>query len=179
MNEFSDLEIMRRIQSGETQLMGILYERHKLSLFNYFLRCTSDRVISEDMVHNVFLKVMKNTHNFSGTGEFRYWLFRIARNSWIDNTKKKEPVLKAVALDGVHHKSSFLDEPDTSIMEQRKAKLRNALECLSEEKRDAIILSRYQGMDYKMIAEISDCTESAVKSRVMRGLSEIRKMVNG
>lgn len=179
MNEFSDLEIMRRVQSGETQLMGILYERHKSSLFSYFLRCTNSHSKSEDMVHNVFLKVMKNTHSFNGTGEFRYWLFRIARNSWIDKTKKKEPALKAVALESVHHQGTTNNDTGAvDIVEVRKAKLRKALESLSEEKRDAIILSRYQGMDYKTIAEISDCTESAVKSRVMRGLGEIRKLVN-
>lgn len=160
--------------------MGILYERHKASLFSYFLRCTNSRVRSEDMVQNVFLKVMKNTHNFNGTGEFRYWLFRIARNSWIDKTKKKEPMLRAVALESVHHEGSEQHASgEKDIVEIRKAKLRKALESLSEEKRDAIILSRYQGMDYKTIAEISDCTESAVKSRVMRGLTEIREMVKG
>lgn len=170
---------MRRVQSGETQLMGILYERHKLSLFNYFLRCTNNRERSEDMVHNVFLKVMKNIKHFNGTGEFRYWLFRIARNSWIDNAKKKEPMLKAVALENVQvEKFTKHDGGEAGIKEQRKAMLQKALDCLSEEKRDAIILSRYQGLDYKTIAEISNCTESAVKSRVMRGLTEIRKMVN-
>ena len=170
---------MKRVQSGDTQLMGILYERHKTSLFNYFLRCTNNRVRSEDMVQNVFLKVLRNIHNFNGTGEFRYWLFRIARNSWIDKTKSKEPVMKAVAFENDHDQvQNFETTGETGIKELRKLKLRKALECLSEEKRDAIILSRYQGLDYKTIAEISDCTESAVKSRVMRGLTEIRKMVN-
>jgi len=123
---------------------------------------------------------MKNVHHFKGSGEFKYWLFRIARNSWIDKAKSKEPVLKAVALESDRDDLSTSDESDAlSIKEMRKVKLRKALECLSDEKRDAIIMSRYQGMDYKTIAEISDCTESAVKSRVMRGLGEIRKLVNG
>jgi len=179
LNEYNDLEIMRRVQSGETQLMGILYERHKLNLFNYFLRCTNSRAKSEDMVHNVFLKVMKNVKHFNGTGEFKYWLFRIARNIWIDNTKKKEPMLKAVSIDHVQMDNDHQDETgDRSMKELQKIKLQKALRCLSEEKRDAIILSRYQGLDYKTIAEISNCTESAVKSRIMRGLGEIRKLVN-
>lgn len=179
MNNYSDLEIMRRVQSGETQLMGILYERHKLNLFNYFLRCTNSRAKSEDMVHNVFLKVMKNVKHFDGSGEFRYWLFRIARNAWIDNTKKKEPVLKAVAIENVQIDVEDQNQyREQGIKEQQKIKLQKALRCLSEEKREAIILSRYQGLDYKTIAEISNCTESAVKSRIMRGLGEIRKLVN-
>jgi len=178
LNEYSDSEIMRRAQSGETQLMGILYERHKMGLYNYFLRCTNDRTRSEDMVHNVFLKVMKNVHHFKGSGEFKYWLFRIARNSWIDNSKSKDPVLKAVALEGARTNiAESYDNDEDNVTSTRKAKLQKALENLSQEKRDAIILSRYQGLDYKTIADISDCTESAVKSRVMRGLTEIRKLV--
>ena len=61
--------------------------------------------------------------------------------------------------------------------EDQKEKLRHALDQISAEKKDAIILSRYHGLDYKTIAEMSDCTENAIKPRVMRGLMEIKEIV--
>lgn len=179
MSEYNDMEIMGRVQSGETQLLGILYERHKASLYSYFYRCTNNRAKSEDMVQNVFLKVMKNIHNFKGSGEFKYWLFRIARNSWIDTAKSKEPALKAVPLDYEHIKNQTTDDTmGMTVIQMRKEKLKRALNSISEEKREAIVMSRYQGLDYKTIAEITQSSESAIKSRVMRGLNEIRQIVN-
>jgi len=177
LNNSTDLEIMQRVQSGEVKLIGLLYERYKKDLFSYFYRCTSDKVKSEDLIQNVFIKVINNHKNFKGTGQFNYWLFRIARNTWLDNVKKKEPVLRAVPLQEEQRQVATTKMHNSTIDEQKK-KLRDALNQISEEKRDAIILSRYQGLDYKTIAEISDCSESAIKSRIMRGLTEIRKIVN-
>jgi len=179
LSNYSDLEIMRKVQSGEMHLMGILYERHKTNLYSYFYRCTSNREKSEDLVQNVFLKVLRSTHLFKGTsGEFKYWLFRIARNTWIDSAKSKEPTQKAMAFENVHMKGSF-DINDDKVYEKqnRIEQLRSALNQIGEEKREAIIMSRYQGLDYKTIAKISNCTESAVKSRIMRGLNDIRAIV--
>lgn len=179
MSEYNDMEIMGRVQSGETQLLGILYERHKASLYSYFYRCTNNRAKSEDLVQNVFLKVMKNVNNFKGSGEFKYWLFRIARNSWIDTAKSKEPTLKAVPLEYEHVKNQTTDDQTgMTVLQMRKEKLKRALEAISEDKREAIVMSRYQGLDYKTIAEITQSSESAIKSRVMRGLNEIRQIVN-
>lgn len=169
---------MRKVQLGDTQLLGILYERHKSSLYSYFYRCTSDRAKSEDLVQNVFLKVLKSTHLFNGSGEFKYWLFRIARNTWIDTSKSKEPVQKAVAFENEYMRgSTSIDDGPENEKQRRLKKMRMALEQIAEEKKEAIVMSRYQGLDYKTIAKISNCTESAVKSRIMRGLNEIRELV--
>lgn len=177
MNNITDSEIMQRVQAGEVNLIGTLYERYKGELFSYFYRCTSDKVKSEDLIQNVFIKVINNHKNFKGTGQFNYWLFRIARNTWLDAVKKKEPMLHAVPLQEEQRQMATTKLHSSTIDEQKK-KLRNALNQISEEKREAIIMSRYQGMDYKTIAKISDCSESAIKSRIMRGLTEIRKIVN-
>jgi len=135
---------MQKVQAGHTSPLGELYERHKEGLFAYFYRCSRDRYLSEDLVQNVFIKVLKYKDQFKGAGAFNYWLYRIARNTWLDTVKKNEP---------------------------------KALDMISHDKKDAIILSRYHGLDYKTIAEMSDCTENAIKSRVMRGLAEIREIV--
>jgi len=169
---------MRRVQAGETHLVGSLYERHKKSLFAYFYRCSNDRSVSEDMVQNVFMKVIKYKNQFKGHGEFNYWLFRIARHTWLDSIKKKDPMFRAAEIKNDHLESSYsTTAAHMMTQEDQIEKLKRALDIISPDKKDAIILSRYHGLDYKTIADMSDCTENAIKSRVMRGIMEIKKIV--
>lgn len=169
---------MQQVQAGQTGRLGLLYERHKESLFAYFYRCSNDRYMSEDLVQNVFIKVLRYKDQFKGTGAFNYWLFRIARNTWLDNVRKNDPMRQSVEIDNDRIEASISVKASYMMSEQeQKSKLKKALDRISPDKKDAIILSRYHGMDYKTIAEMSDCSESAIKSRVMRGLSEIKELV--
>lgn len=169
---------MRQVQAGDTRKLGLLYERHKEGLFAYFFRCCNDRYLSEDLVQNVFIKVIKYKNQFKGTGAFNFWLYRIARNTWLDSVTKNDPMRKALEIDNDRLEGSFSIRASHMISEQdQKSKLKQALDRISPDKKDAIILSRYHGLDYKTIAEMSDCSESAIKSRVMRGLSEIKELV--
>ncbi len=169
---------MQKVQAGHTSPLGELYERHKEGLFAYFYRCSRDRYLSEDLVQNVFIKVLKYKDQFKGAGAFNYWLYRIARNTWLDTVKKNEPTLRAVQIDNDRLEGSYsMKAAHLMSQEDQKQKLSKALDMISHDKKDAIILSRYHGLDYKTIAEMSDCTENAIKSRVMRGLAEIREIV--
>jgi len=169
---------MRLVQSGQTSRLGELYERHKEGLFAYFFRCSNDRFQSEDLVQNVFIKVLKYKDQFKGTGAFNYWLYRIARNTWLDTVNKNDPMRRAEVIDNDRFEGSFSVQAAHMMTHQdQKAKLTRALDKISPDKKDAILLSRYHGLDYKTIAEMSDCSESAIKSRVMRGLAELRDIV--
>jgi len=178
LKQLTDLEVMQRVQAGETNQVGTLYERHKTSLFKYFYRCSNDQAVSEDMVQNVFIKVIRYKDQFKGTGEFTYWLFRIARNTWLDSIKKNDPMYRSIDLDSTQIEGSYSVQASHLMTQQdQKERLKRALDMISPEKKDAIVMSRYHGMDYKTIAEISDCTENAIKSRVMRGIIEIKEIV--
>lgn len=169
---------MRRVQAGDIHHVGTLYERHKKSLYAYFYRCSNDRSVSEDMVQNVFMKVIKYKDQFKGHGQFNYWLFRIARHTWLDSIKKNDPMYRAAEINNDHLEGSYsATAAHMMTQDDQKEKLRKALDQISPEKKDAIILSRYHGLDYKTIAEMSECTENAIKSRVMRGLMEIKEIV--
>jgi len=169
---------MRLVQSGLTSRLGELYERHKEGLFAYFFRCSNDRFQSEDLVQNVFIKVLKYKDQFKGTGAFNYWLYRIARNVWLDAVRKNDPMRRAEIIDSDRLEGPFsMNAAHMMTQDDRKEKLRRALDMISPDKKDAILLSRYHGLDYKTIAEMSDCSESAIKSRVMRGIAELSHIV--
>lgn len=169
---------MDKVQAGQIGQVGVLYERHKKNLFGYFFRCSQDRSLSEDMVQNVFIKVIRYKDQFKGQGEFSYWLYRIARNTWLDKVKKNDPIHRAIEIDNDRFEGSYsVKAAHFMTQEIQKEKLNKALDMISPEKKDAIILSRYQGLDYKTIAVMSDCSENAIKSRVMRGILEIKEIV--
>lgn len=178
MEELSDNYLMKKVQGGDLSKMGLLYERYNRDLFAYFFRCCGVRDISEDMVHNVFVRLIRYRHTFGGHGQFSYWLFAMARNVWLDEVRSKNVLKESDELAEINDSESKVKDPEQVYhQEERKNILTQALQKLSDEKREAIILSRFQGMKYKEIAEIANCSENAIKSRVQRGLIELREIV--
>ena len=158
--------------------MGELYQRHRLNLYHYFYRCSQDRSEAEDMVQNVFIKLIHKRNRYKEGSEFTHWLFKVARNAWIDKVRKKDALYQSLDIDKALYE---LEDKYSSVQAQnlleQKDRMQRALQHISPDKRDAIVLSRYHGMDYKTIAEISDCTVSTIKSRVMRGIQELKTLV--
>ncbi len=169
---------MNKVQAGDLSKMGLLYERYNRDLFAYFFRCCGDQNKSEDLVHSVFVRIIKYAHNFEGHGQFNYWLFATARNVWFDEHRKKEPVKKSDSWDQNIHDTETVHSPeDVMQKKERKHLLKKAMMMLSPEKREAIELSRFQGLKYKEIASIANCTENAIKSRVQRGIIELKEII--
>ena len=178
MDILSDEYLIKKVQEGDHSRMSLLYERYHKDLYAYFLKCTADQLKSEDLVHTVFFKVLKNSHQFSGASKFVYWLFTIARNEQINDYNKRDPLRGSYDLTDLDNDPSLELQPgDMLEKKERKELLSKALNQLSPEKKEAIILSRYQGLKYREIAEITGCKESAVKSRIQRGLLEIREIL--
>lgn len=171
----NDNEIMNMVKAGDLSKVGLLYERHNKNLFSYFYRMTRHRQQSEDLVQNAFIKILKYNHNFSGDGKFIYWMYSIARNMWIDEYRKKDVMKQSKELDDRDAQTlSIVNENREQELEEKKKILELALNKLTEDKREAIVLSRYQGLTYQEIAEICSSTENTIKSRIKRGMAEMR-----
>lgn len=165
--------------AGDKSKMGVLYERHSRDLYSYFMRLTRNREKSEDLVQNVFLRMLKYSHNFKGEGKFVYWMFSIARNAWIDDHRRANPLKKMKEIENIDQK--YIQDPESLEqgveLKERKEILQYALSRLAPEKKEAIVLSRYHDMKYQDIAKIANCTESTVKSRIRRGIAELQEIV--
>lgn len=177
LETITDNEAIRMVQQGDTAKLGILYERHHENLFKYFYRLTSHREVSEDMVHNTFMKVLKYNKSFTGSGQFAYWLFSIARNIWVDHLRKKDVMKNNKDLDAVYHLHSDDEIRIDDEAARQKVLINQALNTLTPEKKEAIVLSKFHGMKYQEIAEMAACTENAIKSRIKRGLYEMRLFI--
>jgi RNA polymerase sigma-70 factor (ECF subfamily) len=173
---------MFRVQDGDLDKMGPLFEKYHKIMFNHFLLQTNSEQLSEDLVQELFYRILKYRHTYRGEGKFTTWMFAIAHNVRIEhfrkNGKKTEP------LDVTDRISSEDPTPDEILDRYHEKELiRKALLKLSEEKREVLILSRFQDKKYEEIAEITGSNIGTIKSRVywaLRDLSRIyRTMTRG
>src|SRR2546426_8962593 len=169
---------MLRVRDGEVEKLGVLYERHRTPLFNFFVRLTGSSTVSEDLVHDVFLRMLKYRHTFEAGNRFTSWMYQVARNARFDFWRKRqhEVSLEAGALDQGETVPSPDPAPDLTLRQsQEAALLQTALAGLPPESREILVLSRFQNLKYEEIAWILDCGVGAVKMRVHRVLKDLRE----
>ena len=177
MDSLSDNRLMLQVKAGEVDQLGLLFERYHRLLFSFFYKLNQNVEVSEDLVQNVFMRILKYRHRFQGNGEFKTWMFHIAKNVNIDYHKKHR---RYRAEDVDQWQDKLLDESRSQNQEMIKQEelnqLRTALQKLDPEKREVLILSKLQGLKYKEIANLLGCTEGAVKVKVFRALKELKKV---
>jgi|SRR5579862_4896751 len=164
---------MTKVRSGDLDRLAALFERHSGSLFGYYVRLTSDRQLSEDFVQETFLRILKYRATYRGEGQFTTWMYSIARNVQIDHYRKWN------REERMADEQEIADESGNgAAMENREdvELLQRALERLPADKREIIVLSKYQDLKYSVIAELLGCSEENVKVRVHRAIAELRKI---
>lgn len=177
MNTLSDNAIMLRVKAGDLEKMGLLFERHHRSLYGFLFHMTYQREASEDMVQNVFYKMLKYRHTFTGQGEFVAWMFQIARNTLKDQAKQnkiKTQQLPAQDMeDGI---SGGVSADEQLEKKQERAGLYKAMASLSDDHRQVLTLSRLQELKYHQIGQILGITEVAAKTRAFRAMQELKNI---
>lgn len=168
---------MLKVKAGNLDLMGLLFERYHRPLFGFLYHTTGQVAHSEDLVQTVFYRMLKYRHTFSGDGEFRTWMFHLARNVVNDAFKKNQKTSyqsdMAPLLD---HVSEAPEAESKMEVEEQNQELHRALQLLSNEHREVLILSRFQELSYKEIAEILKTTEGNIKVKVHRAMKELKEI---
>lgn len=177
MDAISDNGLMLKVKAGDVDKLGLLFERYNKSLFGFFYRMTQNAKTSEDLVQNVFLRILKYKHTFTGEGKFTTWMYHLARNVNVDHHKKESRMGYKDDLSDWENRIPEEFGTEEKLNQQEEVRLLNtALSKLSPEKREILILSRYQGLKYKEIGKIMDCSEGAVKVRIHRALTDLKKI---
>jgi RNA polymerase sigma-70 factor (ECF subfamily) len=166
---------MIQVRDGDLAKLGLLFERYHLRLFNFLSRVTGDRSAAEDLVQDVFVRVLKYRSTYRDDGVFETWLFRIARNAKADHFRARSRVEPLVG------EASDQAEPAPGPVAQLESgrdlvRLNRALMRLREDKRELIVLARYHGMTHKQIAELLEIDAGAVTVRLHRALRELREI---
>lgn len=167
---------MLKVKAGDIQKLGLLYERYKKRLFGFFYQMNKDAELSEDLVQNVFVKILKYKHTFTNESKFIVWLFQIARNTSYDSFKKSKKN-NHKDIDDVGYLLKAKDDIDGTIVKQENSiLLKKAINLLPTEKKEFIVLSKLKELKYKEVAEIMGCTEGTARTKVHRAINDLREI---
>lgn len=170
-----DTAIMLKVKAGELSLLGLLFERHHKALYRFFYRLTGrDAERSEDLVQTVFMRMLTYRHTYAASGKFVSWMYNMARNAFADDYRRlkkqgyKEEVQKAE------------ESPACSVVpddrEEELQLLDKAMAYLTADKRELLVLSKFEEMPYREIADIVGCSEGNVKVKVFRAVQELKSV---
>lgn len=180
MKHLSDQELMRIVQAGDFSPASEIYDRYGGRIYNFALRFLKNTEAAEDATQEVFVKMMRHANQFQGDAKLSTWLFSITANWCRDYLRKADN--KAKESDDVLVQLPTPSElsPERNLERREdEARVQKALGALTPEQREAILLSRYQGLSYAEIAQIAGCSEGAVKTRVFRAMETLKKALGG
>ncbi|MBD3672389.1 MAG: sigma-70 family RNA polymerase sigma factor [Planctomycetaceae bacterium] len=180
MNE-TDAELIEQCLSGQAAAFGQLVQRHQNRLFNSLYRMLGSREDADDVAQEAFVAAFQKLDTFRGDSQFYSWLFRIAYNTAI--SMKRKTKLKTVSADKLKETSGH--EPDDNTPEHRpehgieveetQAAVQQALNELSDEYREAIVLKEMEELSYEEIAELAEVPIGTIRSRLHRARAELRE----
>jgi len=167
-----ELDLMRRIASGDAASFHTLVETHHRSVLCLGLRLLRDQGEAEDLCQDVFFQALRKAGTFKGSGSLRGWIFRIGANLAC-NRLRRPSLLPANAH---NDEASPAPNPASAMEEEEKAvAVRNAIASLPERQRLAVVLLRYEGLAYREIAEALDASLPAVESLIHRAHMALRE----
>lgn len=180
MKHLSDQELMRVVQAGDYSPASEIYDRYSGRIYNFAFRFLKNAEAAEDATQEVFVKMLKYANQFHGDAKLSTWLFSITANWCRDYLRKADnkPKDSDDVLLTLAASPEYSPERDLERREDEK-RVRGALSALTPEQREAILLSRYQGLSYAEIALIAGCSEGAVKTRVFRAMETLKKLLAG
>ncbi|MBX6361554.1 RNA polymerase sigma factor [Pseudacidobacterium ailaaui] len=181
----SDAEIMLRVSQGDEAGFNYLIEKYRKPIIHFMFRMVHNQAVAEELAQEVFLRVYRSRETYRAEARFSTWLYRIATNLGVN-----------YARDTKHERAAqnvYLDQPDPEtgttpdladstpsveqdlVREERMRAIRQHVMSLPERQRMAVLMHKYQGMDYKQIGEVLKLSESATKSLLFRAYQTLRE----
>jgi len=183
--EFSldrDTALMIEVSKGNATSFDLLLQRHRTPVVNHLYRLVRNRAIAEELAQEVFIRVYRSRARYQAEAKFTTWLFRITTNmalNWRRDTRRE---FSHVALDQDVRKLKPRELPDQTpradelLLDKDRAKeVRAAIDTLPPKQLAAVLLHKYEGMEYAQIAEVLGCTIPALKSMLFRAYATLRQ----
>src|SRR5271166_1514291 len=183
----SDAEVMLRVKAGDQSAFNFLVQKYRRPMVSFMYRMARNAAAAEDLAQEVFLRVYRSRGSYEASAKFTTWLYRIATNLAVNHardTRHERPEVQ-VSLDEPNEESgTTLELPDGNltaeqvmVRRERMLAIRSKVEALPEQQRLAVIMHKYQQMDYKQIAEVLKKSESATKSLLFRAYETLREQL--
>ncbi|MGO9368922.1 MAG: RNA polymerase sigma factor [Terriglobales bacterium] len=184
---FTDAEVMLRVKAGDQSAFDYLVQKYRRPLVSFMYRMARNTAAAEDLAQEVFLRVYRSRQTYEASAKFTTWLYRIATNLAVNHardTRHERPEV-TVSLDEPDEETgTTLDVADGAVTaeeslvrRERTLAIRAKVEALPERQKLAVIMHKYQQMDYKQIAEVLKLSESATKSLLFRAYETLREQL--
>lgn len=184
---FTDAQVMLRVKAGDESAFDYLVQKYRRPLVSFMYRMARNTAVAEDLAQEVFLRVYRSRSSYQASAKFTTWLYRIATNLAVNHardTRKERPEV-TVSLDEPDEETGMtLDVADstmtaeqTLLRRERMKAIRSKVEALPERQKLAVLMHKYQQMDYKQIAEVLKLSESATKSLLFRAYEALREQL--
>jgi RNA polymerase sigma-70 factor (ECF subfamily) len=181
----SDVQLMLDVKAGDEQSFELLLRRYRTPLVNFLYRMVRDSAVAEDLAQEVFLRVYRARREYAPSAKFTTWMFRIATNLALNSVRDNRYRQSEISMDqavsvGDDEPRSMEVRDLTPTVEQvlvarsRSEMILRAIDALPEKQRAAVLLHKYQELDYDEIARILECSESALKSLLFRAYETLR-----
>jgi RNA polymerase sigma-70 factor (ECF subfamily) len=181
----ADEDLMVAYQKGEVRAFEILLQRHRKPVFNFILRYVGDKETAEDLLQETFMRVIKGADAYKRQAKFTTWLYTIARNLCVDQTRRRKHRRHAsldAPMAASEDSGTLLDiVPSNEMASDRKTinkqlheTMQAAIGELSEEQREVFLMREFLDMPFKQIADVVGVPENTVKSRMRYALEKLR-----
>ena len=181
----SDADVMKRAAAGDESAFNYLAEKYHRPIHHFLYRMVRNQAIAEELAQEVFLRVYRSRESYRAEAKFTTWLYRIATNLAVNHARdtKHERAVQNVYLDAPDEQTGTrpdvaCDEPSAEqrlLREERTKAIRAQVRSLPERQQMAVVLHKYQGMDYREIGQVLKLSESAVKSLLFRAYQTLRE----
>ncbi|HUS05779.1 MAG TPA: RNA polymerase sigma factor [Bryobacteraceae bacterium] len=176
-----DAELMLRVRDGDAESFVLLLERHRGPVIHFLHRMVQNQGVAEELAQEVFLRVYRSRGSYEPTAKFTTWLFRIATHLALNSLRDRRGEKGHESLDDGQQEGVRLQVPDRQpsieqqmLREVRLGEVRQAIAALPDKQRAAVLMHKYQDMEYSQIAGVLCCSESAVKSLLFRAYETLR-----
>jgi RNA polymerase sigma-70 factor, ECF subfamily len=176
-----DAELMLRVKEGDGASFGVLLEKYRSSVFHFLYRMIQNHAVAEELAQEVFLRVYRSRGSYEPTAKFTTWLFRIATHLALNSIRdgKNDRLQDRLDDDSSEMPSRQISDRQPSVEERmvyqvRLEEVRQAVAMLPEKQRAAVLMHKYQELEYSQIAKVLGCSESAVKSLLFRAYETLR-----
>jgi RNA polymerase sigma-70 factor (ECF subfamily) len=181
----TDVQLMLDVKAGDEQSFELLLCKYRTPLVNFLYRMVRNTAVAEDLAQEVFLRVYRARREYAPNAKFTTWMFRIATNlalnSVRDNRHRQLEISIDQTVDTGDDEQPALEVPDRAptveqelVARSRAEMILKAINTLPEKQRAAVLLHKYQEMDYDEIARVLECSESALKSLLFRAYESLR-----
>ena len=189
MAEESDENVLEHVIAGDLDQFAILVDRYQHKLYSFFFRSTGSRDGAAELAQETFVRAYRKADSFRSDAKFSTWLFRIARNLAIDESRKRKFRRHRSLEENVANRES--GQLKTRIADSRapdperrtadralKTQIAHAVECLPDDQREVFLLRQIQGLSFREIADLCDISENTAKSRMRYALEKLRSLLS-